>query len=164
MKTNLNILCHPTTTLNRGSPKNSNPHALPSPITQAKPRQSLHSIFQKVSLSPEQKKFSPIKIIPMNFKLHKTFIEERMKSVSPKSSPKFREETSTHKQSFKCFNMEEDEIIKKYRRIRIESQENHIKINQLFRDLCSTQKIDLAKCIDICFEILALLFKLIICI
>ena len=161
MKTNLNILCHPTTlnSLIRGSPKNSNPPAFLSPTTQAQPRQSLHSIFQRGSLSPEQKKSPPIKIIPINFKLRKTFIEERIKSSSPKPNPKFREETSTHKKSFKCFSMEEDEIIKKYKLIRIESQENQIKINQLFRDLSCIHKNDEVKCVDICFEILALIFK-----
>lgn len=86
------------------------------------------------------------------FKIRRTFVEERARSTSPK----LREE-SKNNQTF----VEENGLLKKYKKMRLENQEFLIKIRELYCDLMKqySQGINLEKCVETSIQIIALVFQ-----
>ena len=74
---------------------------------------------------------------------------ERMKSLSPK----LKENSSINKHA------EEGEIVKKYKKIRIENQDHLIKINNLCGELQENKNVDVKKRVETCFEIISSVFR-----
>lgn len=131
------------------SPKNSSsPKALPN-IN--KVLNTFPAIISKDEIKKQEDlTTSPIKTIRLrNFKVQRNIIEERMKSLSPK----LKENSSINK------HVEEGEIVKKYKKIRIENQDQLIKINNLFGELLENKNFDVKKNMETCFEIISSVFR-----
>ena len=111
------------------------------------PRQRLEKIFTS-------EKMMDLKTINVNkrFKVVKTLIEERARS----SSPKIKEESKLNQNFFP-----EIGLVKKYKKMRLENQENQIKVKNLFSELVklNSEQTNLKKCIEICFQIIDLTFQ-----
>ena len=97
---------------------------------------------------PKRKNFE----LDHRFKIQKTFIEERARSTSPK----LRGESKIN-QTF----IEDNELVKKYKKIRLENQEFQIKIKELYCDLMKkySQGTNLENCVETSIQIMALVFQ-----
>lgn len=133
---------------------------LASPKNSSSPKQlpninKVLSTFPSIIPKDETKKtedlsLSPIKTIRLrNFKVQRNMIEERMKSLSPK----FKENSSINKHA------EEGEIVKKYKKIRIENQDQLIKIKNLCGELLENKNFDVKKSVETCFEMISSVFR-----
>ncbi len=133
-----------------------------SPRTSSKVQSPYLKTIQMPSLSPKLQprgQFAAEKMIDwksMNinksFKVVKTLIEERARS----SSPKIKEESKLNQNFFP-----EIGLVKKYKKMRLENQDNQIHVKNLFSELVKlkTEQANLKKCIEICFQIIDLTFQ-----
>ena len=134
--------------------QNSSPRNSPKNLSSRLKAIHVPPLTPKISLKPEMPKKTDLMTINFNknFKLRKTVIEER----SGSSSPRIREEA---KLNHIC--LEDDGLMKKYKKIRLENQEIQIKINGLYSELEKLQSddIDLKIRVELCFQILDLTFQ-----
>lgn len=88
------------------------------------------------------------------FRVHKTFIETRARS----SSPKKEEDQITTIQ-----NLDDCGISQKYKKRRVQNQEVLIKIKSLHNQIAELHEksFEQEKCIELCFEMLDLVFRFI---
>lgn len=136
------------------SPKNSN---TPKIVSHCLKAINAAPLKIKINQTPERIITPKLKNIEFDhrFKIRKTLIEERARSTSPKLRGEGNNNNNNHN------ILEDNGLVKKYKKIRLENQEIQIKIRELYCDLVRqySQGMDMENCVENSLQIIEFIFQ-----